>query len=137
MLKFNEIGFVKSSFKKYVDPLEMQKHLSYIIIHKEYQEGLEKIEDKGYLQILYRFHLCDNDFKLLDDTYTGLSQGIFASRGTGRPNNIGLTTVKLIERKGNILTVIGLDALDGSPVLDIKPYNPKLDFCYIYPYLTN
>ena len=137
MLKFNEIGIVKSSFNKHTDPLEMQKHISYIIIHKDYQEGLKRIEKNAYLQVLYRFHLCNDYFRLLDDTYSGLNQGIFASRGTGRPNNIGLTTVKLIERKENILTVIGLDALDGSPILDIKPFNPKLDFCFLFPYLTN
>ena len=137
MLQLNEIGFVKSSFKQHADPLVMQKHVSYVIIREEYEKGLEKIEEKSYLQILYRFHLCDECFKLSDDTYSGMSQGIFASRSTGRPNNIGLTTVKLIKKNKNILTVIGLDALDGSPILDIKPYNPKLDFRLISPYLTN
>lgn len=51
--------------------------------------------------------------------------GIFATRAPHRPNSIGMTIVKLLERDGNSLRVLGLDAIDGSPVIDIKPYLPK------------
>ena len=51
--------------------------------------------------------------------------GIFATRAPHRPNSIGMTIVKLLERDGNSLRILGLDAIDGSPVLDIKPYLPK------------
>ncbi|HNS24571.1 MAG TPA: tRNA (N6-threonylcarbamoyladenosine(37)-N6)-methyltransferase TrmO, partial [Methanobacteriaceae archaeon] len=54
-------------------------------------------------------------------------RGIFSTRAPPRPNPIGLTMVDLIKREGPVLTVRGLDALDGSPVLDIKPYLPDLD----------
>ncbi len=137
MIKFNEIGFIRSSFREHADSLEMQRHVSHIIINEAYEEGLARIEEKSFLQVLYQFHLCGDKYELSDDTYTGSIRGIFASRGTRRPNNIGLTTVKLQKKKGNILTVIGLDALDGSPVLDIKPFNPKLDNLVSCPYLIN
>jgi tRNA-Thr(GGU) m(6)t(6)A37 methyltransferase TsaA len=54
-------------------------------------------------------------------------QGLFAVRTPNRPNPIGKTTVRLLERRGNILKVQGLDAIDGTPVLDIKPYIPGYD----------
>ncbi len=53
--------------------------------------------------------------------------GLFATRTPNRPNRIGKTTVRLLERRGNILRVKGLDALDGSPIIDIKPYIPRDD----------
>jgi len=53
--------------------------------------------------------------------------GVFASRSPNRPNRIGKTTVRLLESRGNILRVKGLDALDGAPVIDIKPYMPGYD----------
>jgi len=123
----NHIGIVRSKFKKHVDTLEMRKHESQIIISEEYKEGLEEIEKNKYLQIIYKFHLCNEDNKLRDISYAGSLTGIFASRSIKRPNNIGLTTVKLVKRYGKILKVTGLDALDGSPVLDIKPFNSLLD----------
>jgi len=54
-------------------------------------------------------------------------KGLFALRTPNRPNPIGKTTVKLLERRGNVLKVEGLDALDGSPALDVKPYMPRYD----------
>ena len=138
MLNINSIGIVKSLFKEHVDPLEMQKHISHIIVDEKYKEGLKNLEENCFLQILFQFHLCDDEFELLDGRYKGKSLGIFASRSTRRPNNIGLTTVKLIEINGIVLTVIGLDALDGSPVLDIKPFNHKLDHYIPLPFpITN
>jgi tRNA-Thr(GGU) m(6)t(6)A37 methyltransferase TsaA len=59
----------------------------------------------------------------LDD----VPRGVFATRSPNRPNPIGLTVVELLERKGNILKVKGIDMLDGTPLLDIKPYVPKFD----------
>jgi tRNA-Thr(GGU) m(6)t(6)A37 methyltransferase TsaA len=53
--------------------------------------------------------------------------GVFATRSPSRPNPIGKATVRLLSRRGNILKVRGLDAIDGSPVLDIKPYIPGYD----------
>ena len=81
MQALNEIGTVRSSFTTHIDPLEMQKHVSHIIINEDYVEGLEKIEEKVFLQVIYKFHLCKEHFKLLDDTYTGSTRGIFSSRG--------------------------------------------------------
>ena len=127
MYNVKHIGLVRNQFKDHADPLEMRRYESLIEIAEEYSDGLKEIEKNEFLQIIYKFHLFDEDYDLTDNSYTGSQCGIFSSRSTKRPNNIGLTTVKLLERKGKTLKVLGLDALDGSPVLDIKPYNSILD----------
>lgn len=109
-----------------------------IEVFKEYEAGLRDIEGFSRLIILYEFHesvkrslkkercLELRGFLVkpyLDDT----SRGLFASRSQNRPNPIGLTIVELLERRGDILKVRGIDMLDGSPILDIKPYVPEFD----------
>jgi len=120
------IGIVKNNFIESTDPLEMRKHESVIIVDQAYEEGLHKIEDHEYIQVIFYFHRA-NDYSLKDQSYDGIERGIFASRCSQRPNNIGLTKVKLLKKDGKKLRVIGLDALDGSPVLDIKPYSEFID----------
>jgi len=98
----------------------------------EHAERLEGIEDFSHIHVLFyldrvsryergmkKFHPRDReDLPLV---------GAFATRSQRRPNPIGLTTVRLLGRKGNTLRVKGLDALDGTPVLDIKPYSARHD----------
>ena len=100
---------------------------SKIILNKDFDEtALKGIEEFSHLEILYLFHKVSDDkvergarhprnLKHLPET------GIFAQRGKNRPNKIGLTTVKLVKVEGTTLYVKGLDAIDGTPVLDIKP----------------
>lgn len=126
MFGIKEIGFVKSNFSEPTDPKEMKKHESFIIIHEYFEKGLYKIEEHQHLQVIFNFHLA-NGYELLDTTYDGYKRGIFSSRTPRRPSSIGLTKVELLEKDGRILKVIGLDALDGSPVFDIKPYSDIMD----------
>ena len=132
----NELGFVMSDFSFPTDQFVMKKHVSWIIIHEEFTDALEKIEENDYLQIIYKFHLI-KDYVIKDASYNGIERGIFASRCSRRPNGIGLSTVKLIEKKGTVLKVIGLDALNGSPILDIKPYCGKADLICLETPLKN
>jgi formylmethanofuran dehydrogenase subunit E len=126
MIELREIGKVKSKFKERKDPFEMKKHKSSIIIDKRFEEGLFRIEERDYIQVLFNFHLSE-DYKLKGPTYNGEVRGVFASRSPYRPSSIGLTTVKLLERKGNELIVKGLDAINDTPVLDIKPFSLSMD----------
>lgn len=96
-----------------------------IEIAPEFASGLEGVEEHGHLWILYWMHrLSDADRRMLQahprgDT-TQPKRGVFALHSPMRPNPIGMTRVKLLARRGNRLIVAGLDARDGSPVLDIK-----------------
>lgn len=126
MSKFEEIGVVVNGFQEPTDPFEMRKYESEIIIRDEYAAGLHRIEENKYLQVIFSFHRSEG-FRLVGSRYDGEVTGVFASRSPKRPSSIGITTVKLIERNDNRLRVNGLDALNGTPVLDLKPYEPRLD----------
>ena len=126
MSEFKEIGIVVSEFQEPADPFAMRKQESEIIIHQEYVAGLHRIEENKYLQVVFSLHRSEG-FRLVGPRYDGEVTGVFASRSPKRPSPIGITTVKLIERNGARLRVSGLDALNGTPILDLKPYEPGLD----------
>jgi len=95
-------------------------------------EGLDGIEAFSHVIIVYYFDRVGDDkiqtgSRHPRDNASLPKVGIFAQRAKMRPNRIGITTCKLIERNGNQITVEGLDAIDGTPVLDIKPYMKEFD----------
>jgi formylmethanofuran dehydrogenase subunit E len=126
MVKIEQIGIIRSAFDKPADPFKMREKESSIEVFEKYQDGLQKLEKNDYIQVIFDFHLS-NDYKLVTRTYSGEVKGVFASCSPHRPSNIGVTTVKLLKREGNILRVKGLDAVNGSPLLDLKPYVSYLD----------
>ena len=101
--------------------------LARIEIASEYSEGLKDIEGFSHLFLLFLFDRTTEGTlikpMLLDDN----PHGVFASRNPARPNRIGLTVVNLISRQGNVLSVQGVDMLNGTPLIDIKPYVPRFD----------
>lgn len=119
IINFNPIGFVKNNFDKPAPFNDIKAQPSTIVIYDEYFEALTNIEEVQYLDIVFNFHLSDSK-KLAHTTHFGDFRGVFASRSPFRPNLIGATRVKLVRREGNHLLVEGLDAINNSPVLDIK-----------------
>ena len=114
---------------------ELQPHLarpretsatSTITVYDEFAAGLEGIEEHEKLEILFPFEPeSSGEAPLRQHRQGDASQplrGVFALRGPHRPNPIGLTEVRLLRVEGNVLTVAGLDAWDGTLVLDIKPH---------------
>lgn len=102
---------------------------SEIHIRKELQEGLDNLEEFSHILVLFYLHLSMSLHLKVhprgDDTLP--SVGVFGTRAPVRPNPIGVTVTELLSVKENVLTVKGLDAFDGTPVLDIKPHLPVLD----------
>ena len=99
--------------------------ISRIVINKEYSDGLAGIEEWSHLYVIYWMDRILEEKKTLlcpGNDHDIPTVGIFATRAPVRPNPLGLTLVELMSRKENVLVVKGLDALDGTPVLDIKPY---------------
>lgn len=98
-----------------------------IEIYPGYEEGLLDIEGFSHLIVIVAFHLSTS--RPLRVTPPGQSQerGVFATRSPHRPNSIGILTVELQERENNILHVKGIDVVEGTPVLDIKPYLKHFD----------
>jgi tRNA-Thr(GGU) m(6)t(6)A37 methyltransferase TsaA len=91
-------------------------HVVRVIIHSELTSALKGIEEWSHIYIIYYLHQAPLGKSEWAD------EGVLAARSPRHPNSIGLSLVELIRREKNILWVRGLDACDGSPVLDIKPY---------------
>ena len=124
-MQLQEIGVVHNAYKNLMDiPRQgrMSEEVSEIEIHPNYADGLLKIEQNRYLIVLYWAHLAKRDILKTIPPAARELHGVFASRSPGRPNPLSLCIAELIERKGNILRVKNIDALDGSAVIDIKPY---------------
>ncbi len=93
-----------------------------IEVDPEFEVGLTDIDGFSHLYVIWQFHKSTG-FELLGTPPTDTRpHGVFATRSPRRPNPIGLTVVSLVRREGNRLHVRGVDMLDGTPVLDIKPY---------------
>lgn len=125
-MTFNQIGTIHSAFDDPGHPDEMRKHESTILIDEAYEDGLYRIERNDHITVLFHIHEA-SDCTLKGPRLYGEDRGTFACRSPHRPNPIGMTTVELLARDGRELRVQGLDAIDGTPVLDIKPHAPGLD----------
>jgi tRNA-Thr(GGU) m(6)t(6)A37 methyltransferase TsaA len=117
---------LKAAFKVIGTIKRLNEKLSEVTVDQEYAKGLEGVEDLSHLFILYYMHKVPKDRAATLKAHVGglmdrPMKGVFATRSQLRPNPIGLTLVQLRKRKGNVITVTGLDAEDGSPLLDIKP----------------
>jgi len=91
-------------------------------ISAEFEAGLKDIDGFSHLYVLWVFHEARGYELLATPPTDDRPHGVFATRSAQRPNPIGLTVVRLIRREGRRLLVHGLDMLDGTPILDIKPY---------------
>jgi tRNA-Thr(GGU) m(6)t(6)A37 methyltransferase TsaA len=113
---------------------EMGKHkweevVSLLILRPDLEEALDGLEKFSHIIVVFWMHLSPVGERIALKTHPQMRQdlplvGVLATRSPVRPNPLGVTVVKLLERKGTLLKVIGLDALDGTPVVDIKPYLP-------------
>lgn len=127
-INLKPIGFVKNDIKE-ARFGDFAEEISEIILDKEFTESLTGIEEYSHIIIVYWMD------KVKKSVVTHRPQGnpnvpivgIFSCRCPERPNPIGITTVKLIERRENKIKVKGLDILDGTPIIDIKPYWPQYD----------
>jgi tRNA-Thr(GGU) m(6)t(6)A37 methyltransferase TsaA len=124
------IGVIRSPFTdKSQTPIQASRSraVGQVEVYPEFSEGLQDVEGFSHIILLYAFH-CSSGYTLrvkpfLDDQWRGL----FATRYPCRPNPLGLSVVRLLARRDNVLEIEGVDVLDGTPLLDIKPYVPEFD----------
>ena len=129
IVNLNSIGIIHSPYKLPSEvPLDRKDHISEIEINKELEEGLTDIEGFSHLHVFYWLHKSEGYSLIVQPPWDTKPHGLFATRSPHRPNPIGHSVVELVERKDNILLVKGLDAIEGTPVLDIKPYTKKRDY---------
>ena len=113
------VGIVSNEFNDPISHHKIKEKPSAIIIDNAYTEALLNIKECDYLDIIFYFHKSEG-FQLSGKIHSGVERGVFASRSPKRPNSIGVTTVKLLECDKNYLVVEGLDAINNTPVFDIK-----------------
>jgi tRNA-Thr(GGU) m(6)t(6)A37 methyltransferase TsaA len=120
-----------------VTPIGVVEHAdetARIRIFPEFCDGLYKLNEFSHVIILYWFHERDNKkdrsvLRVVPKRHLAKQEvGVFASRSPSRPNPVGLCVVRLVKVEGCIAVVEGLDAFEGSPVIDVKPYLPRADF---------
>jgi tRNA (adenine37-N6)-methyltransferase len=116
------IGYVENDYLEPVYDKKVYQKISKIVLKKELADGLYRIEDFEKLYIIFYFSKSKGYEITQRRRYDGEMSGVFASRSPRRPNGIGLTVVELLKIEGNVLYVKGLDAINGTPVIDIKPY---------------
>lgn len=130
-MNFEPIGHVKSKVKEKIDE-KWGQVVSEIHLKEEFVRGLNGLETFSHIIIIYHMHESswDPEADLVRRPQGRADMplvGIFAQRAKHRPNPIGITAVRLVSLRGNVIEVRGLDAIDGTPILDIKPYYPAYD----------
>ena len=124
---------IKEGKVKFIGIVEDTGELSTVKIFPEFCAGLQRLTNFSHVIVLYWFHLRDNEkersvLNVVPRRHPGAPQvGVFASRSPSRPNPIGLCVAELVKMEGCTLTVKGLDALQNSPIIDVKPYLPRAD----------
>jgi tRNA-Thr(GGU) m(6)t(6)A37 methyltransferase TsaA len=128
---YKPIGIIHSGFQaKESMPIQTafaKGTKGYIEIFDEYVDGLKDLDQFSHLILIYHFHLSKG-YDLTAKPFLGdTERGIFAIRGPRRPNPIGISVVRLESIERNILHISEVDIIDGTPLLDIKPYIPDFD----------
>ncbi len=123
-IKIQPIGYVQRASKK--EDVRDRRLTSKIVVRKDLVQALDGIDDFSHLFVVFYMHqVSEKEKRTLKVHPRGREDlpllGVFATRTAFRPNPIGLTLVELLERKNNVLVVRGLDAFNGTPVLDLKP----------------
>lgn len=129
-LELKPIGIIHSPYRNRADAPyrgHRRKRISLIEVFEPFEEGLQDIEGFSHIIVIYWFHKSRGYRLLVKTPWDNIPHGLFSSRSPHRPCPLGLTVVELVARKKNILKVKGLDAIDGTPLLDIKPYIPEVD----------
>jgi tRNA-Thr(GGU) m(6)t(6)A37 methyltransferase TsaA len=128
-IRLKPIGVVQNEFREGI-PEGWETALHRIVLEPQWTPALEGIEEFSHIYVLFWLHGIHGEIQLHvhPENRADLPEvGILATRTPRRPNPIGLQVVELVSREENVLTVRGLDALNGSPVLDLKPYLPRGD----------
>lgn len=124
------VGVVRSPFKNFSQAPHQGRFseaVSEIEVFEQFSQALKDLETCTHLIVLYWLDRARKDVLVTRTPYGDEERGVFATRSPHRPNPIGFCVVELLEVKGRVLRVRWLDALDGSPVLDIKPYSSDID----------
>jgi tRNA-Thr(GGU) m(6)t(6)A37 methyltransferase TsaA len=130
-IQYHPIGIVHSPFQDTagmpIQPTGAAGILGSVEVFPDFAKGLRDLDGFSHIVLLYHFHRVQEVRLSVTPFLDSEPRGVFATRAPTRPNPIGLSVLKLLEIQGHVLCVEGVDILEGTPVLDIKPYVPQFD----------
>ncbi|UTB34051.1 MAG: tRNA (N6-threonylcarbamoyladenosine(37)-N6)-methyltransferase TrmO [Methanobacterium sp. ERen5] len=130
-IEFKAIGTIHTPFKDLegmpIQPIGARGVKGQIELEKEYEGGLKDLDGFSHIILIYHLHLCNGHLLEVKPFLDTEKRGIFATRSPKRPNQIGISVVRLEKIEGSTLHVQDVDVVDGTPLLDIKPYIPHFD----------
>jgi len=130
-IEYQPIGTIHSPFKTVkgmpIQPSGAAGVRGTVEIFQQFEQGLKDLDGFSHIILIYHFHRSDGGSLLVMPFLDNVERGVFATRAPNRPNPIGLSVVRLIGIDGCTLTIDGVDVLNGTPLLDIKPYVPDFD----------
>ena len=131
LIQYRPIGVLHTPFKDIagmpIQPAGAAGVRGTAEIDDEFAPGLQDLEGFSHIIVLYHFHRAPAPRLLVTPFMDTEPRGVFATRAPARPNPIGLSVVRLLEREGRVLHLENVDMLDGTPILDLKPYVPAFD----------
>ena len=130
-IKYRPIGIVRSPFKEArgvpIQPAAARDVEATVEVFTEYAKGLEDLDGFSHIMLIYHLHLSKGFALKVKPYLENQLRGVFATRAPSRPNSIGLSVVRLDRIEGNKLYIRDVDIVDGTPLLDIKPYVPEFE----------
>jgi tRNA-Thr(GGU) m(6)t(6)A37 methyltransferase TsaA len=130
-ISYRPIGTIRSPFegveKVPIQPAAASGIRGTVEVSAEFVDGLQDLSGFSHIILLYHFHRVTEARLTVVPFLDDRARGVFATRAPSRPNPIGLSIVRLLGIEGNLLHVENLDIVDGTPLLDIKPYVPAFD----------
>ncbi len=130
-ITYRPIGVIHSPFKDKegmpIQPAGAQGIAGTVALDPKYTEGLNDLEGFSHIILLYHFHRSEGYALTVKPFLDDAMRGVFATRAPNRPNPIGFSIVRLVKVEGRTLSIEGVDIIDGTPLLDIKPYVPEFD----------
>jgi len=128
---FKPIGIIHSPHKELSDipiqPVFAKDIEGTVVIDQKFAEGLMDLNEFSHIHLFYFFHKSQKTCLRVKPYLSEQEHGIFATRAPHRPNKLGMSLVRLTEIQGNILHIKGIDIVDGTPLIDIKPYIQRFD----------
>ena len=128
---FQPIGIIHSPHKTAVatpiQPVFSHDIEGTVVLDPEYADGLAGLEGFSHIYLFFYFHQSAKTKLRLKPYLLDEEQGVFATRAPHRPNKLGMSLVRLVKIEGNVLHIKDVDVLDGTPLLDIKPFVPRFD----------
>lgn len=125
------IGIIHSPFRELenmpVQSVGAQHVEGSVVVYERFSEGLRDLEGFSHIYLVYHFHKANRTKLRVIPYMDTVERGVFATRSPLRPSHVGLSIVELLSVTGSVLMVRGVDVLDGTPLIDIKPYVPPFD----------